>query len=335
MIKPATINSCSLMAFPVRYGLRSNLLCKLVLATVMLVMTTILPPAYAGELKATFIHKLSDFSGAKPFNAALLKSDPVRNEVYAINGDSVSVFNASGMEVYRIESDSSIGSIIDVVVRSDQKLVLLANKNSRVQLLLCNYRGERLGEIPLKGLPVEYGDFSPNRIYCRDGQFYLVSMGGMRMVVTDESGAFVRAVDLAAAIGFTGQERMDSGLGGFSLDRDGGFVFTVPVMGKLFTLSNDGKTSRIFGRRGSRPGLFGVPTGVAVDRDGNYLVTDKLRCVVMVFDRKFSFLAEFARRGFSQGDLIAPDDIVVDAANRVYVSNLRKRGVVVYQLSNQ
>lgn len=301
---------------------------------VMLMMSAIPYPAYAGEYKAAFIHKLSDFSGAKPFNAALLKSDPVKNEVYAINGDSVSIFNASGMEVYRIESDSSIGSIVDIVVRSDQKLVLLASKNSKVQLLLCNYRGERLGEIQLKGVPSEYKDFSPNRIYCRDGQFYLVSMGGMRMLVTDELGAFVRAVDLASAIGFTEQERVDSGLGGFALDRDGGFVFTVPVMGRLFTLNSDGKTSRVFGRRGSRPGLFGVPTGIAVDREGNYLVTDKLRCVVIVFDRKFAFIAEFARRGFNQGDLIAPDDIVVDPANRAYISNLRKRGVVVYQLSS-
>jgi len=55
---------------------------------------------------------------------------------------------------------------------------------------------------------------------------------------------------------------------------------------------------------------------------------------VIVFDRKFAFVAEFARRGLNQGDLIAPDDIVVDPANRAYISNLRKRGVVVYQLSS-
>lgn len=291
------------------------------------------PPPKVKEYKATFIHKLSDFSGSKPFNSSRLKADPAKGEVYVINGDSVSVFNASGMEIFRIDSDASIGSIVDIAVTSEKKLMMLVNKNSRVQLLLCNYRGEQLGEIPLKGLPPELKDFTPSRIYDRDKRLYLVSMSGMRLVVTDEQGTFIRAVDLALAAGYTEQERNDSGLGGFTLDRDGGFVFTVPAMAKLHTLNSDGTNGKVYGRRGSRPGLFSVPVGVAVDRDGNYLVVDKLRCVVMVFDRNFALITEFAKRGFGPGDVIAPDDLIVDSGNRAYISNLRKRGVVVYQLS--
>jgi len=291
-------------------------------------------PAKPAEYKAVFIHKLSDFSGPKPYSSSQLKHDPAKGEVYAINGDSVSVFNASGMEIFRIDSDSSIGSIVDIVVASDQKLVMLVNKNSSTRLLQCNYRGEPLGEIALKGLPPELKDFAPSRIYGRDKQFYLVSTAGMRLVVIDEQGAFIQAIDLAKALGYSEQERYDSGIGGFALDRDGGFVIIDSIAGKLYTLASDGKTSKVYGRRGSRPGQFGVPTGVAVDRDGNYLVVDKLRCVVMAFDRNFTFLLEFAKRGLGPGDLIAPDDIVVDNANRAYISNLRKRGVVVYQLSS-
>lgn len=291
-------------------------------------------PAKAAEYKAVFMHKLSDFSGSKPFNAAQLKLDPFKGEVYAINGDSVSVFNASGMEVFRIDTDASIGSIVDIMVASDQKLILLASKNNHVNLLLCNYRGEQLGEITLKGIPPELKDFSPNRLYGRDKEIYLVSLSKMRLMVIDEQGTFIRTIDLAKALGFTEQERNDSGLGGFAMDQGGGFVFTDSVSGKLFTLSGDGLTSRVFGRRGSRPGQFGVPAGVAVDRNGNYLVVDKLRCVVMAFDRNFVFLLEFAKRGLNPADLIAPDDIIVDNANRAYISNLRKRGVVVYQLSS-
>ncbi|WP_224985035.1 NHL repeat-containing protein [Geomonas agri] len=289
----------------------------------------------AEEYKATFLHKLSDFSGAKPFNSSRLKADPAKGEVYVINGDSVSVFNPSGMEIFRIDSDASIGSIVDIAVTSEQKLMLLTSKNNRFQLMLCNYRGEQLGEIPLKGLPPELTGFTPNRIYDRDKHLYLVSMSGMRLVVTDEQGTFIRAVDLALAAGYSDQERNDTGLGGFTLDRDGGFAFTVPATAKLHTVSSEGTNGRTYGRRGSRPGLFGVPTGVAVDRNGNYLVVDKLRCVVMVFDRNFALITEFAKHGFGPGDLIAPDDLIVDSGNRAYISNLRKRGVVVYQLSRE
>ncbi len=311
----------------------SRFFCTLAILAVIN-LTAASAPALAGEYKAEFIYKLSDFAGAKPFNASLLKADPNKGEVYAINGDSISVFNASGMEIFRIESDSSIGSISDVVVTSDQKLVLLASKSGRVQLLLRNYRGEQLGEINLTGLPPELKNFNPSRIYDRDKQFYLVSMNSMQLVITDEQGSFIRAIDLGAAIGLNEKERGDSGIGGFALDKGGGFVFTLSALGKLYTLDADGKNARIFGRRGSRPGQFSVPVGVAVDLDGNYLVVDKLRCVVMVFDHKFVFIKEFAKRGLGPGDLIAPDDIVVDSANRAYISNLRKRGVVVYQLSN-
>ena len=92
---------------------------------------------------------------------------------------------------------------------------------------------------------------------------------------------------------------------------------------------------RVFGKRGSAPGRFGVVTGIAVDRDGNILVVDKLRCVVMIFEHtNFALLKEFGNRGFRPGNLIGPDDILIDSQNRAYVSSLRKRGISVYQLTS-
>lgn len=288
----------------------------------------------AGEYKASFLYTLSDFSGTKPFSSARINHDPVKNEIYAMVGEAVSIFNTSGMEVYRFDYDPTIGIVSDVAVLSNGQLAMLASKGPLTRLVRCNFRGESLGNIDLSGLPPEFANFSPNRVYSRDGKLYLVSFSAMRIVISDEQGAFIKGVDLARQLDMSEKEREESGLGGFAIDRDGGFLFTIPATARVYLLSADGK-QRVFGKRGSAPGRFGVVTGIAVDRDGNILVVDKLRCVVMIFDRtNFALIKEFGNRGFQPGNLIGPDDILVDSQNRAYVSSLRKRGISVYQLSS-
>jgi hypothetical protein len=62
-------------------------------------------------------------------------------------------------------------------------------------------------------------------------------------------------------------------------------------------------------------------------------VADKLRCVVMVFTKDFKFLTEFGFRGLGPSNLVGPMQLAVDSKNRLYVTQLRNRGVSVYQLT--
>lgn len=287
----------------------------------------------AVEYNARFLYTLSDFSGTKPFNSARLNQDYERNEIYAMAGESVSIFNASGMEIYRFDYDATIGVISDVAVMSNGQLAMLATKGPLTQLMRCNFRAEPLGIISLSGVPPELVNFQPGRVYAKEGKLYLVSYSTMQIVIVDEQGVFIKGHDLAKELGMSEKEREETGLGGFAIDRDGGFLFTIPATAKAYLFAADG-TQRVFGRRGSAPGRFGVITGIAVDKAGNILVVDKLRCVVMFFERKnLGFLKEFGNRGFKPGNLIGPDDILIDSQNRAYVSALRKQGVSVYQLT--
>lgn len=301
--------------------------------TVVLLLVHCLSAYAMADYEAKYVYSLSDFSGMKPYSGAKLAQDTAKKEVYAMNGETVSIFNSSGMEVFRFDYDPTMGIVSDVIATSDQKLVLLARRGTAVRLMLCNFRAELLKEIELTGLPGELKDFEADRIFARDGRLYLVNSITMKVVVTDEKGAFISSRDLGKEAGMTEKEIKESGLGGITLGRDGSFIFSVPASAKLVVVAQDG-SARVFGKRGSAPGRFGVITGVAEDRDGNILVVDKLRTVVMVFDRNFAMLKEFGKRGLRPGELIAPDDILVDSDNKVYISNLRKRGVVVFQLSN-
>ncbi|NTV48442.1 MAG: hypothetical protein HGB32_06755 [Geobacteraceae bacterium] len=305
----------------------------IILLTALILVTATLTVS-AGDYTASFLYSLSDFSGTKPFSSARINQDLNKNEIYAMIGEAVSIFNSSGMEIYRFDYDSNIGIVSDVAVLGNGQLAVLASKGPLTRLVRCNFRAEPLGDIDIKGFPPDYSGFSPNRVYYSDSKLYLVSLSTMRVMIIDEDGLFIKGIDLAKELGMSEKEREDSGLGGFAIDRDGGFVFSIPATAKVYLLSPDGKT-RVFGRRGSAPGRFGVATGVALDKNGNILVADKLRCVVMVFDRtNFAMLKEFGNRGFKPGNLIGPDDILVDRQNKVYVSSLRSRGISVYQLSS-
>lgn len=307
---------------------------KTIILFAAFVLITTTTSVSAGDYTASFLYSLSDFSGTKPFSSARINQDFTKNEIYAMIGEAVSIFNSSGMEIYRFDYDSNIGIVSDVAVLGNGQLAILASKGPLTRLVRCNFRAELLGNIDLKGFPPDYAGFSPDRIYFRNGSLYLVSLSAMRVMITDEDGLFIKGIDLAKELGMTEKEREESGLGGFAIDKEGGFVFSIPSTAKVYLLSTDGKT-RVFGRRGSAPGRFGVATGVALDKNGNILVADKLRCVVMVFDRtNFALLKEFGNRGFKPGDLIGPDDILVDSKNKVYVSSLRNRGISVYQLSS-
>ena len=307
---------------------------KNILLLTALILAIVAPPASAGDYTASFLYTLSDFSGTKPFSSARINQDTAKNEIYAMVGEGVSIFNASGMEVYRFDYDSNIGIVSDVAVLGNGQLAVLASKGPLTRLVRCNFRAEPLGNIDLKGLPPDLAGFSPNRVYSRDGRLYLINFSAMRVVISDEDGLFIKGIDLAKELGMSEKEREETGLGGFAIDRDGGFLFTIPATARVYLLSPEGKT-RVFGRRGSAPGRFGVVTGIGLDRDGNILVADKLRCVVMVFERtNFTMLKEFGNRGFKPGNLIGPDDILVDSHNKAYVSSLRSRGISVYQLSS-
>jgi hypothetical protein len=73
--------------------------------------------------------------------------------------------------------------------------------------------------------------------------------------------------------------------------------------------------------------------GIVADERGNYYVADRLRCVVLIFDKDFRFQKEFGYRGANPENLIGPRNLVLDTGGRLYVSQLRSRGVSVFKIN--
>jgi len=291
------------------------------------------------EVKASYLYKLSSFTGPIPYNWVELTIDKEKNEVYVSDGSdrSVRIFNENGMEIYNFGEDSDLGNIniTHLAVDRDGNILLLSYKweptGTTYSIIRCNFRGEVVSRFEPQNLPSDFSTFRPNRIVYREGRLYLVDKNQMKVVVTDVNGGYLDGYDLAALLGFNERKRAETGIAGFTVDRDGNILFTIPVQFQAYRLSPDRKIGS-FGQRGSAPGKFNIVGGIASDDKGYLYLTDTLKCVVMVFDKDFKFLKEFGYRGFGPANLIAPMELTVDDRGRIYVSQSARRGVSVFQV---
>jgi DNA-binding beta-propeller fold protein YncE len=289
--------------------------------------------AQAGDINVAYLYNLSDFDGTIPYNAARTFADDKHGEIYVVTSGGVDIYNSSGMQTFHFDYDRELGGIYDAAVDDKGNILLLGYKDGEYLIVHCNYRGDPKYSVKVGTLPPEFEGFRPGRMLFNDGRIYLVSQADMRAVIIEADGSFIAGYDFAVIFNMNDQQRMDNGIDSFNLDPKGNMLFTIPSLGRGEICTPDGTITE-FGKRGSGPGKFGVPSGIAADANGNLLVTDKLRGVVMIFDKNLNYIKEFGFRGLRPGNLIVPSEITIDRkTNRVYVSQMRRRGVNIYQLS--
>lgn len=302
-------------------------------ATLLLLLAMCAPSWSRAGVKAAFLYRLSNFTGTVPYNYVREFVDPERNEIYVVTGDSVSIFNSSGMEVFRFGDDLKIGVFMDLSVENDGHILILSSVGGNFRLTRCNYRGEPQAGIEIRNLPKKFAGISPVRLLSRNGKLYLADLIAKQVVVTDANGVFQEGHDIAPLLAaFEEKPGTEYDIVGFTVDGEGNLFFTVPTMFQVFRLSSDGHLSS-FGSAGNLPGRFNLLSGIATDDRGNIFVTDILRCTVSVFDKEFKFQAQFSQRGLGPGDLIAPSDLVIDKTGKLYVSQSRNRGISVFRVA--
>jgi len=296
----------------------------------------------AGSARAdtvNYLYDLSDFSGTVPYSDVKLYADQPRDEIYAVLGNTVRLYNSSGMEIYRFDLPPMLGGVYDMAVDEGGDILLLTVRSIPGQPLpgweitRCDYRGEPIGAIKVANLPPGLESFVPNLMAYHEGSIILASGPGLRVVVTDRTGVYQRSYDLAVLAGVPDDRRSDNDLFGFGVDRRGNILFTMATLSRAFVLSPDGSIAS-FGRPGSVPGSFGIASGIAADDEGRLYVADRLRGVVLVFDRSHQFITEFGDGGNGRVVLTSPRDLVSDGSGKVYVTQGRENGVAVFKLNS-
>jgi DNA-binding beta-propeller fold protein YncE len=162
-----------------------------------------------------------------------------------------------------------------------------------------------------------------------DGRVYLVDDGAHCVFVTTPTGELLQTIGIPGAPSATGYD------GRNLASITGGPPFNAPTnlavgpTGDLYVsdgygnckvhrFTADGVLVQSWGEPGTGPGQFNLPHGIAVTADGRVLVADRENDRVQVFDAAGRHLATWA-------DVQRPTNVDIDAAGRIYVSELWRR----------
>ncbi len=293
-------------------------------------------PAMAGPAEISYLYDLADFTGRIPYSDARVVVDAFRSEVYTVYGNEIRVFNNAGMEIYRFDVDVEDGRLTDLGIESSGDILMLVYASGSGEgarqwsLIRADFRGRPTAEIALDRSGDAAG-FLPNRLLLRSGRIWLVSQGQMRAACYLPDGTLERLLDLAELAALPEEDRANAEISGLDVGSDGTVVFAVPEQFRVHAIEPGGGV-RSFGKSGSAAGAFGVLGDVALDGEGNIFLSDRQRSVVMVFNREFRFLREEGRIAHREW-LARPGALALDPAGRLYVSQVRNRGVAVFAIA--
>lgn len=100
---------------------------------------------------------------------------------------------------------------------------------------------------------------------------------------------------------------------------------------RIVMLASDGKVFRAWGKFGSGPSEFNLPSDLALDAQGNVYVADTMNDRV----QKFSHTGEFLAMWGSKTETRAPHGIAVGPDNAVYVADTMGHRIVKYDSSGK
>jgi DNA-binding beta-propeller fold protein YncE len=298
-------------------------------ALLMLCSTTAM-----AEISARYMYTFSNFNGKIPYTWGGMSADRENGEIYAIYQGGVSVFNDVGMEIFRFGDNLALGNIIDVSPDTDGRILVLSTSldRSRISLLRCNYRGDLKETLELKGVPPEFS-IQPQRLVSWNGYIYLADLSAKRkVVVLDSKGTFVDGYDIGTFLAQDEKPGDINEIAGFSVDRDGNILFTVPTLFLAYRMNRDHKIES-FGGPGNLPGKFNIVGAIASDDKGLIYVADVLKSVVMVFDKNFNFQTQFGHRGKEPGNLTAPLHMAI-IQDKLFVNQVSSTGVSVFLITS-
>jgi hypothetical protein len=286
------------------------------------------------SVEASYAYDLSTPSGPAALTWPSLAYDRAHDELFVVAEGFVRIFDSTGMEVYRFGDDGALGNITRVAVLDDDHVVVMTTLDGKRAFLRCDFRGDLVEPLSLTALPRSLAGFDPDQLVQRNGKLYFAERSTMRVVVTDEAGAFRESFQLrdvvAAAVVGDSERRPAASLDGFNVDTSGNLLFTMSTMFAVGSVSPV-KILRMFGSRGSTPGKFNIVGAVDTDEVGNVFVTDRLRSVVSVWSRDLRHLGDFGYRGDSEMSLLTPYEIAV-GNGKVFVAQAGKRGVKVFRV---
>ena len=170
------------------------------------------------------------------------------------------------------------------------------------------------------------------------------------LAMDDNDRLFVSDLKLHHVAVFDAKHRQETSFGADVLGRPGGLavdtenrflyvvdtekdvvdVFDADSFTLLRQIGTPGKKHSL-----STPGMFSLPSHVAVDQEGNVYVTDTLNDRVEIFDAEGNFISTFGRNGDGPGCFQRPKGIAIDPDGHIWVVDGTQDRVQVFNREGQ
>jgi len=285
----------------------------------------------ADEIKTRPIEPLLTLTGDAAGSLTLPTDVAIGTDgrVYVVDGGNhrLAIFSRNGKHLRSVgRRGSRNGEFLNPVgVGTDHKgRVYVADKdNHRIQVFSAEGQFESAFGVQDNGKPVSPVDVA----ISNDGKrLYITGNNNHKVMVYSASGARLQS---------WGGEGVNKGEFRYPATiavASSGRVYVVDVFNtRVQVFSESGKYLLEFSEWGVLPGQLVRPKGVALDRRGQIFVSDSYMDVIQTFNDAHQFVHVLGARG-KPHRFFAAAGIAIDDTNRLYVAEVLKNRVSVYQM---
>jgi tripartite motif-containing protein 71 len=222
-----------------------------------------------------------------------------------------------------------------VAVDSHNDIYVADSKNHRIQ----KFSGKDWQMLDQFGGLVNMGGADPKRLQNEslgklnepngiavgpDDMIYVIDTWNGRIQVFNTKGKCKKAI--ASDDGFFGPREL-------TVDSDG-FIYVADTgKHRIVKFDKTGKKVRAWGIKGSKPGEFNEPIGLALDQGKNLYVADRLNFRIQVFNSDGQFIKEWPVKGWVPEQVDMEPHLALDQAHSLlYATDGRSKRIFCFKL---
>jgi DNA-binding beta-propeller fold protein YncE len=276
-----------------------------------------------------------DEEGGKIFFPSTVFVEPVRNEIYVIDGRArIIIYTSDFFPLFTLSKRDGIETPHGLAVDIEGNLYVAQsatkeNLRHRISVFNACFKWKR--DIYLEGFEGSNSFVAERLAVDRKGNIYIIGSGPYLpgLIILNDQGQLLEIISPE-------EEGKKVRLTNVTLDKMGRIYLVSEEEGHIYVYTEDRKFLFKFGEKGGSTGKLSRPIAIGVDnRNGRMFVLDYMRHTVSAYDNEGKYIFEFGGLGWGEGWFQHPRDISVDSIGRILVADTFNDRIEVLQPTEQ